>query len=268
MAEYIQFALEMRRRVKEQLKRMNPIEFPKVNLSYIDKETGDEFFAECNEIGATRLIPEGPLPPGDVFSVGCDTTNERVALFRIQVAALPGNGRFQLVGVSAKGVKESARMAFDYLRANAKRVGLDRDLGQLRLQHPGHESHARQGHGGPGRSVLHRHPVGDRQQADRWQPGRHGADVDPRRPEPRGAARGPPARGHGCGGTTGADPHGERRRLWAASRRSCSTRCGSISIRTRRRPRSRQCRRGSGLAVPRAHVATPGPPATKTRLPP
>jgi len=129
MNEYIQFALEMRRRVKEQLKRINPLEFPKVNLSYIDKESGDEFFAECKEIGATRLIPEGPLPPGDVFSVGRDTTNDRVALFRIQVAALAGNGRFQVVGVSAKAVKESARMAFDYLRANAKRVGLDRDLG-------------------------------------------------------------------------------------------------------------------------------------------
>ena len=100
-----------------------------VNLSYIDKESGDEFFAECKEIGATRLIPEGPLPPGDIFSVGRDTANDRVALFRIQVAALPGNGRFQVVGVSAKAVKESARMAFDYLRANAKRVGLDRDLG-------------------------------------------------------------------------------------------------------------------------------------------
>ena len=62
-------------------------------------------------------------------AVGRDTTNDRVALFRIQVAALPGNGRFQVVGVSAKAVKESARMAFDYLRANAKRVGLDRDLG-------------------------------------------------------------------------------------------------------------------------------------------
>jgi ATP-dependent Lon protease len=133
LAEYIQFALELRRRIKEQLKRMNPLEFPKVNLSYIDKESGDEFFAECKEIGATRLIPEGPLPPGDVFSVGRDTTNERVALFRIQVAALPGNGRFQVVGVSAKGAKESARMAFDYLRANAKRVGLDRDLGQYDL---------------------------------------------------------------------------------------------------------------------------------------
>jgi len=128
MAEYISFALEMRRRVKEQLKRINPIEFSRVNLSYMDKETGDEFFAECLELGAIRIIPEGPLPPGDVFSVGYDPTGDRVTLFRIQVAALPGSGKFQMVGVTSKSIKESARMAYDYLRANSKRIGLDRDM--------------------------------------------------------------------------------------------------------------------------------------------
>lgn len=128
MAEYISFALEMRRRVKEQLKRINPIEFSRVNLSYMDKETGDEFVAECVELGAIRIIPEGPLPPGDVFGVGYDPTGDRVTLFRIQVAALPGSGKFQMVGVTSKSIKESARMAYDYLRANSKRIGLDRDM--------------------------------------------------------------------------------------------------------------------------------------------
>ncbi|MFZ1489913.1 MAG: protease Lon-related BREX system protein BrxL [Ilumatobacteraceae bacterium] len=128
MAEYIAFALEMRRRVKEQLKRINPIEFSRVNLSYLDKETGEEFLAECSELGATRLIPEGPLQPGDIFSIGYDPTGGRMALFRIQVAALSGSGRFQLVGVTSKSIRESARMAFDYLRANSKRIGLNQDL--------------------------------------------------------------------------------------------------------------------------------------------
>lgn len=127
MEEYISFALEMRRRVKEQLKRINPIEFSRVNLSYMDKETGDEFLAECVELGATRIIPEGPLPPGDVFSVGYDPTGDRVSLFRIQVAALPGTGKFQVVGITSKSIKESARMSYDYLRGNTKRIGLDRD---------------------------------------------------------------------------------------------------------------------------------------------
>ena len=129
MREYISFALEMRRRVKEQLKRINPIEFSRVNLSYLDKETGDEFLAECSELGATKLIPEGPLAPGDIFSIGYDPTGDRMALFRIQVVALPGSGKFQVVGVISKTIRETARMSFDYLRGNAKRIGLDRDFG-------------------------------------------------------------------------------------------------------------------------------------------
>ncbi len=79
-------------------------------------------------MGATRLIPEGPLQPGDVFSVGFDTSGHRVALFRIQVSALPGSGRFHLAGVTSKDIRESARMAFDYLRSNARRIGLTQDI--------------------------------------------------------------------------------------------------------------------------------------------
>lgn len=133
MREYVAFALEMRRRVKEQLKRINPIEFSRVNLSYLDKETGEERFAECAELGTTRLIPEESLPPGDVFSVGYDPTDGRMALFRIQVMVLPGSGRFQVVGVTSRAIRETARMAFDYLRANGRRIGLDRDLGSYDL---------------------------------------------------------------------------------------------------------------------------------------
>jgi ATP-dependent Lon protease len=129
MAEYLAFALEMRRRVKEQLKRINPIEFSRVNLSYIDKESGEEFVAECKELGSTRLIPESPLAPGDVFSVGYDPEGQRVALFRIQAVAMSGGGKFQLVGVSSRSIRESAKMAYDYLRTNSKRLGMDRDLG-------------------------------------------------------------------------------------------------------------------------------------------
>ncbi|MBK8265280.1 MAG: hypothetical protein IPK80_28620 [Nannocystis sp.] len=74
LGEYLSFGLELRRRVKEQLKRINPIEFSRVNLSFIDKETGEERFAECVELGAIRLIPEGPLPPGDIFSIAWTPT--------------------------------------------------------------------------------------------------------------------------------------------------------------------------------------------------
>jgi ATP-dependent Lon protease len=128
LAEYVATGLEMRRRVKEQLKRLNPIEFSRVNLSYLDKETGEEHIAECAELGATKLIPESPLQPGDIFSVGYDAPAGRVVLFRVQAAAMPGGGKLQVVGITSKAIKESARMAFDYLRINGKKVGLDRDL--------------------------------------------------------------------------------------------------------------------------------------------
>ena len=134
LAEYLVLALELRRRVKEQLKRINPIEFSRVNLSFLDKESGDERVAECVELGATRLIPEGPLPPGDVFSLGFSSeAGERIALYRIQAAAFPGGGKLQLVGVGGRGVRESARMAYDYLRASSRKMGLERDLNSYDL---------------------------------------------------------------------------------------------------------------------------------------
>jgi ATP-dependent Lon protease len=128
LAEYVAFGLEMRRRVKEQLKRLNPIEFSRVNLSYLDKESGDEHIAQCAELGATKLIPDTPLQPGDIFSVGYDASGGRVVLFRVQAAAVPGSGKFLVVGITSKSIKESARMAFDYMKSNGKKVGLDRDL--------------------------------------------------------------------------------------------------------------------------------------------
>ena len=128
MQEYLSFALEMRRRVKEQLKRMGGIEYARVNLSYLDKETGEETFITCKELGSTQVIPEAPLEPGDLFTVGFDSEQSRYSLYRIQVSSSPGPGRFNLLGTTGRGIRESARMAYDYLRANARRIGVDRDL--------------------------------------------------------------------------------------------------------------------------------------------
>jgi ATP-dependent Lon protease len=126
--EYLTFALEVRRRVKEQLKRMGGIEYSRVNLPYVDKTMGQETFVACKELGSAQIIPEGPLAPGDLFTVGFDPAEGRYALYRIQVTALPGGSRFNVVGTTGKGIKESARMAFDYLKANARKIGLDRDV--------------------------------------------------------------------------------------------------------------------------------------------
>ena len=128
MEEYLTFAIELRRRVKEQLKRMGGIEYSKVNLSYINKKTGQETFVTCKELSSSQLIPDSPLSPGDLFTVGFDPNESRYSLYRIQISVIPGSSRFNLVGTTGKGIKESARMAYDYLKANAKRVGIDRDI--------------------------------------------------------------------------------------------------------------------------------------------
>lgn len=128
--EYLTFAIELRRRVKEQLRRMGGVEYARVNLSYIDKESRQETFVTCKELGSTHIIPDGPLPPGDVFTVGHDVAEGRYSLFRIQCSVSPGSGRFAVVGVTSKGIRESARVAYDYLRANGKKIGVDRDLGE------------------------------------------------------------------------------------------------------------------------------------------
>lgn len=129
MREYLVLALELRRRVKEQLKRMGGIEYSKVNFSYIDKETGQEHFVTCKELGALQIIPDTPLEPGDVFTVGYDPAEARYSLFRIQIQTNPGGHRFNVVGNAGKGIKESARMAYDYLKGNASKMGIDRDIG-------------------------------------------------------------------------------------------------------------------------------------------
>ncbi|MBI4600812.1 MAG: ATP-dependent Lon protease, partial [Planctomycetes bacterium] len=126
--EYLRLALEVRRRVKEQLKRMGGIEFSRVNLSYIDKESGEERPVTCKELGSAQIIPDEPMAPGDIFTVGYDPGEARYALYRIQVTAVPGGHRFNVVGVGGRGIRESARMAYDYLKANAKKLVVDRDV--------------------------------------------------------------------------------------------------------------------------------------------
>jgi len=76
---------------------------------------------------ARRRSSRKARAPGDLFTVGFDASEGRYALYRIQVNAIPGGGRFNVVGTTGKGIKESARMAYDYLKANGKKIGLDRD---------------------------------------------------------------------------------------------------------------------------------------------
>ncbi len=118
--EYLVFAMEMRRRVKEQLKRIGGMEFWDTNFSYIDKETQEEVFVGLPEERGSALIESNPLPPGTCYTATSDGDN--AALVKIEVVALKGTGKLTITGTSSQEVKENVKNTYNYLRANEKSI--------------------------------------------------------------------------------------------------------------------------------------------------
>jgi ATP-dependent Lon protease len=118
--EYLVLALEMRRRVKEQLKRIGGMEFWDTNFSYIDKETQEEFFVGLPEEKGSHLIENNPLPPGVCYTSTSDGDN--VALVRIEAVTTSGSGKLNISGVSNTGVKENIKNTYQYIKANEKTI--------------------------------------------------------------------------------------------------------------------------------------------------
>ncbi|MDO4647203.1 MAG: protease Lon-related BREX system protein BrxL [Eubacteriales bacterium] len=120
--EILRVALEMRRRVKEQLKKLGGMEFYDVNFSYIDNETFEEKFVSVPEQGGGKLIPEGICNPGQIYSVARGKTG-MIGVFRLESQMLPGNGKFDRTGLgSDRDAKESTNTAFNFLKANSNRI--------------------------------------------------------------------------------------------------------------------------------------------------
>ena len=118
--EYLEIALEMRRRVKEQLKRIGGMEFWDTNFSYIDKETQEEHFVGLPEEKGSHLIENTPLPPGVCYTSTSDGDN--VALVRIEAVTTSGSGKLNISGVSNTSVKENIKNTFQYIKANEKTI--------------------------------------------------------------------------------------------------------------------------------------------------
>ena len=122
MQEILQFALEMRRRVKEQLKKLGGMEFYDVNFSYIDNETFEEHYVSVPEQGGGKLIPEGMCNPGQVYTISRGKSG-MIGAFRLESQMLPGNGKFERTGLASDGkCKEAANTAFNYLKANGRTI--------------------------------------------------------------------------------------------------------------------------------------------------
>ena len=122
LEEILQIALEMRRRVKEQLKKLGGMEFYDVNFSYIDNETFEEHYVSVPEQGGGKLIPEGLCNPGQVYTVSRGKSG-LIGVFRLESQMLPGNGKFERTGIGTdRDARESSNTAFNFLKANGNRI--------------------------------------------------------------------------------------------------------------------------------------------------
>ena len=122
LEEILIFALEMRRRVKEQLKKLGGMEFYDVNFSYIDLDTFEEKFVSVPEQGGGKLIPDGMCNPGQIYTVSRGKSG-MIGVFRLESQMLPGGGKFERTGLgSDRDCRESTNTAFNFLKANGNRI--------------------------------------------------------------------------------------------------------------------------------------------------
>lgn len=120
--EILKYAIEGRRRVKEQLKKIGGMEFYDVQLSYIKLDDMSEVFVPVLEQGGGQLIPEGAGKPGHIFTIATGS-NDMKGLFKLETTIADGNGKFEVLGLSSsKEAKESVKTAQNYFRANAKQI--------------------------------------------------------------------------------------------------------------------------------------------------
>lgn len=127
LAEMLEIALEGRRRVKEQLKKMGAFEYYHTSFSYTLQETGEEKFVGVPEQGGRDLISTDPLAPGTVYTAGV-TSDGTVGLYRIEVSVSSGTGKLKMAGGLAGAMKESVQRAFSYVQAKKSDLGIARDL--------------------------------------------------------------------------------------------------------------------------------------------
>ena len=122
IAEILTYSMEMRRRVKEQLKKIGGMEFYDVNFSYIDNETFEEKYVSVPEQGGGKLIPDGIANPGTIYTVS-HAKSGMVGVYRLETQMLPGNGKFDRTGLGTdRDAKEAANIAFNFLKANGMSI--------------------------------------------------------------------------------------------------------------------------------------------------
>ena len=126
-AELTELALEGRRRVKEQLKKMGSFEFHQTSFSYIDSESREERFVGVPEQGGREMISTDPLAPGSVYTASVDDQG-KVGLYRLEVGCSPGTGKLKIAGGVEGVMKESIQRAFAYLMGQKVKTGVGQQM--------------------------------------------------------------------------------------------------------------------------------------------
>jgi ATP-dependent Lon protease len=117
LEEILKLAIECRRRVKEQLKKMGSFQYSQTSFGYSDNDTGEEHFVGVPEQGGQDLITAEPMAPGSVYTASV-TGDGTVGLYRLEVSIAAGNGKLKPAGGISGPMKESIQRAFAFLQAN------------------------------------------------------------------------------------------------------------------------------------------------------
>ena len=123
LAEIVELAVEGRRRVKEQLKKMGSFEYHQTSFSYIDTETREERYVGVPEEGGRDLISTDPLAPGSVYAGSVDDQG-RAGLHRLEVGCSPGTGKLKVAGGIDNNMRESIQRAFAYMQGHKVDMGI------------------------------------------------------------------------------------------------------------------------------------------------
>ncbi len=123
LAELLELAMEGRRRVKEQLKKLGSFEYHQTSFSYLNNETREERFVGVPEQGGRDMISSDPLAPGSVYTASVDDQG-KVGLYRLEVGCSPGTGKLRIAGGVDGPMKESIQRAFAYLAAQKVKIGI------------------------------------------------------------------------------------------------------------------------------------------------
>lgn len=123
LAEILDLAVEGRRRVKEQLKKMGSFEYHQTSFSYIDTESREERYVGVPEEGGRDLISTDPLAPGSVYAASVDDQG-RSGLYRLEVGCSPGTGKLKVAGGIDSTMRESIQRAFAYIHGHKVDMGI------------------------------------------------------------------------------------------------------------------------------------------------